>query len=68
VTFELSAAGIETAESSAASAQEISLREGSKYFVNPGSVGQPRDGDRRAAYAVVDVVRKRIEHSLAMTL
>ena len=61
VTFELSAAGIEMAESSAASAHEISLREGSKYFVNPGSVGQPRDGDPRAAYAVVDVARKRIE-------
>lgn len=23
--------------------------------VNPGSVGQPRDGDRRAAYAIVDL-------------
>ncbi len=25
-----------------------------KYLINPGSVGQPRDGDPRAAYAVVD--------------
>ena len=25
-----------------------------RYLVNPGSVGQPRDGDRRAAYALVD--------------
>jgi predicted phosphodiesterase len=25
-----------------------------KYFINPGSVGQPRDGDWRAAYAVYD--------------
>jgi diadenosine tetraphosphatase ApaH/serine/threonine PP2A family protein phosphatase len=25
-----------------------------KYLINPGSVGQPRDGDPRAAYAIVD--------------
>ena len=25
----------------------------SRWFVNPGSVGQPRDGDPRAAYAVI---------------
>ena len=30
------------------------LKLGSKLVVNPGSVGQPRDGDPRAAYAVVD--------------
>ena len=28
-------------------------REGGRVVFNPGSVGQPRDGDRRAAYAVV---------------
>lgn len=30
----------------------------SKYLINPGSVGQPRDGDARAAYAIADVDRK----------
>lgn len=25
-----------------------------RWFVNPGSVGQPRDGDPRASYAVID--------------
>jgi diadenosine tetraphosphatase ApaH/serine/threonine PP2A family protein phosphatase len=25
-----------------------------KYLVNPGSVGQPRDGDWRAAFAMFD--------------
>ncbi len=25
------------------------------YLINPGSVGQPRDGDPRAAYAILDV-------------
>jgi putative phosphoesterase len=28
---------------------------------NPGSVGQPRDGDPRAAYAVVDLAAGRVE-------
>jgi len=33
---------------------ELQLREGVRYLLNPGSVGQPRDGDWRAAYAVYD--------------
>jgi predicted phosphodiesterase len=34
--------------------REIALFPGRRYVVNPGSVGQPRDGDPRAAYGVVD--------------
>ena len=34
---------------------------GKKYFVNVGSVGQPRDGDPRSAYAVYDPDSKEIE-------
>lgn len=34
---------------------EIKIEAGSKYLINPGSVGQPRDGDSRAAYAIVDL-------------
>ena len=30
------------------------------YLVNPGSVGQPRDGDRRAAYAIYDSEKKLV--------
>jgi len=30
------------------------FREGEKCIVNPGSVGQPRDRDHRASYAIVD--------------
>lgn len=30
-------------------------------LVNPGSVGQPRDGDPRASYAVVDLAARRVE-------
>lgn len=33
---------------------DVPLRAGVRYLVNPGSVGQPRDGDWRAAYAVFD--------------
>ena len=36
----------------------IALEPDAKYLVNPGSVGQPRDGDSRAAYAIVDDDRK----------
>src|SRR4051812_10690004 len=31
---------------------ETTLLSGAKYMINPGSVGQPRDGDSRAAYAI----------------
>jgi predicted phosphodiesterase len=30
------------------------------YMINPGSVGQPRDGDPRAAYAIYDSDRKLV--------
>jgi diadenosine tetraphosphatase ApaH/serine/threonine PP2A family protein phosphatase len=39
----------------------IEMTNGSKYLINPGSVGQPRDGDPRAAYALVDNESRHIE-------
>jgi predicted phosphodiesterase len=33
----------------------VALRTGAKYLVNVGSVGQPRDGDPRAAFGMLDV-------------
>jgi predicted phosphodiesterase len=39
---------------------EIAIDSGSKYLINPGSVGQPRDGDSRAAYAIADLSRKTV--------
>ena len=38
--------------------------------MNPGSVGQPRDGDPRAAYALLDLDRmdveeRRVEYDVA---
>jgi predicted phosphodiesterase len=40
------------------------------YLINPGSVGQPRDGDRRAAYAIYDPDKRlvslcRVEYDVA---
>ena len=35
-------------------ASEVALDPSAFCFINPGSVGQPRDGDERAAYAVFD--------------
>lgn len=33
---------------------DFPLKPGSRYLVNPGSVGQPRDGDWRASFALYD--------------
>ena len=33
---------------------ELPLRPGFKYLLNPGSLGQPRDGDWRAGFAIYD--------------
>lgn len=33
----------------------------SRYLINPGSVGQPRDADPRAAYGILDVEAQRLE-------
>ena len=40
--------------------QDFKLPIGRKYFINVGSVGQPRDGDPRAAYVVYDVASRTI--------
>lgn len=39
----------------------LKMEAGKKYFVNVGSVGQPRDGDPRAGYVLFDVVQQTIE-------
>ena len=61
VTFEL-ANGTCTRRGPAAETEaRVDLSEGVAYLLNPGSVGQPRDGDPRAAYAIVDSGAKRVE-------
>jgi len=41
-------------EDPASTEEEIALENDVNYLINPGSVGQPRDGDRRAGYAIYD--------------
>lgn len=38
----------------------VAIEVDSTYLANPGSVGQPRDGDSRAAYAIFDVESQRL--------
>lgn len=47
--------GVETTES-----WVLDLGSHAKYMLNPGSVGQPRDGDPRAAFAVFDPDRYEV--------
>ena len=39
----------------------VKCEAGKKLFVNPGSVGQPRDGDPRASFAIWDRDHDRVE-------
>lgn len=38
----------------------VSVVEGSRHLLNPGSVGQPRDGDPRAGFAIADTERREV--------
>ena len=39
----------------------ISVHDGVRFLVNPGSIGQPRDGDPRAAFAILDIDQTRVD-------
>ena len=41
-------------------AQDFTLPIGRKYFVNVGSVGQPRDGDPRASYVIYEPLARKV--------
>ena len=52
--------------------EQLILEPGKKYFINAGSVGQPRDGDWRAAYVLFDEEKRtirlrRLRYDLAKT-
>ena len=40
---------------------QLTIDETKKYFINTGSVGQPRDGDWRAAYCIYHVEKNVVE-------
>jgi diadenosine tetraphosphatase ApaH/serine/threonine PP2A family protein phosphatase len=39
----------------------LRLEQGTRYLINPGSIGQPRDGDPRSAFAIADLDHQVIE-------
>ena len=39
----------------------LPIENGTSYLLNPGSVGQPRDGDPRAAFAIADLDNQSVE-------
>jgi diadenosine tetraphosphatase ApaH/serine/threonine PP2A family protein phosphatase len=49
--------------------QTIAFEAANRYLINPGSVGQPRDGDPRAAFALYDpagsLELRRVEYSVS---
>lgn len=52
--------------------ESIAIEEGMKYFINAGSVGQPRDGEWKASYCIYDMESKiitfrRLEYDIATT-
>ena len=61
VTFELTNGSCTRRGPAAETEARLELSEGVRYLLNPGSVGQPRDGDPRAAYAIVDAGARRVE-------
>jgi diadenosine tetraphosphatase ApaH/serine/threonine PP2A family protein phosphatase len=62
ITFELSDTAVDViGPTGNGSDGRVVLRDGSKYLVNPGAVGQPRDGNPRAAYAIADTAARHVE-------
>ncbi len=39
----------------------VQIEPGKRYLLNPGSIGQPRDADTRAAFAIADLDHKVVE-------
>lgn len=57
--FQLGAAGIDLALMTGEGWMHLS--DGERYLLNPGSVGQPRDGDPRAAYMTYSSWLRRVD-------
>lgn len=38
----------------------VTISDGERYLMNPGAVGQPRDGDQRAAFLIYDSAEGRV--------
>jgi predicted phosphodiesterase len=62
LTFKGGFARLEDFEAGDGCALVLPLEDGTRYLINPGSVGQPRDGDWRAAFAILDEEQKQVEY------
>ncbi len=40
----------------------LQIDDGGRYLINPGSVGQPRDGDWRAGFAILDADKYQVDY------
>lgn len=70
--FELSEDGMCSQPRLFQAGQELVIDANRRYLINPGSVGQPRDQDPRAAYAILDtdagtVRLNRVEYDVSQT-
>ena len=61
VTFALTDGRVETIGGPQSIDGPLHIQDGSKYLLNPGAVGQPRDGDPRAAFAIADTTARRVD-------
>jgi predicted phosphodiesterase len=60
VTFELSADAFNVVSADSRGETLVKMKKEASYLVNPGAVGQPRDGDPRAGYAIVDTAQRSV--------
>ncbi len=60
VMWSLGSLGLEMAAPRDGDGMVVELADAQRYLVNPGSVGQPRDGDPRAAFAFFEPQRRRV--------
>ncbi len=56
--LERTSRGVQVTQEGAEPGEPLPLDEQGKWLLNPGSVGQPRDHDPRAAFAVLDTVAR----------
>ena len=61
MTFELAGTTFHGTGPAPATETRLTLHADVKYLLNPGAVGQPRDGDPRAAFAIVDTSSRHVE-------
>jgi predicted phosphodiesterase len=62
--FSYDGANVDRLDESAVSAGNpaiMNLEPKTRYLLNPGSVGQPRDGDPRAAFAIANLEKRQVE-------